>query len=89
MIPLHIAGATHKFMAPPEMPDVRPLFVRMVNGVCYSHWELTPAEVAAINQGGFIRLAIVGHQSPVGLTVAVYDHHEDIPPARVDRPKEP
>lgn len=73
MMPLRIAGATHKFVAPEGMPDVRPLFVRKVNGVCYSHWELTPAEIAAINIGGVVRLAIVGSQPPVGLCVALVD----------------
>lgn len=72
MIPLKMAGATVKMVAPEGADDVRTLYVSVIDGCCVSRWEPTPDELAVLNAGGSVELWVQGGQPPVALQVAPY-----------------
>lgn len=81
MIPIRIEGANVLFKAPEGLPEVKPLFVRMEGGVCFSRWEPTPDELELLNAGGSVELAVIGHQPPVSLIAVPHcDTDEEKPP---------
>lgn len=78
MIPNRIPGATHKFGAPAGMEDqCSTLWVRALDGCLMSLWEPTPDELAALMDGGTVRLTIVGAtHPPVALDVMPRESRE-------------
>lgn len=77
MIPLRITGATHVMHAPPGNDDVRDLHVRVEGGVYLSRWEPTPAELALLNAGGSVELAVLGGQPTVSIAVRPHAEYGD------------
>ncbi len=72
MINLRITGYNRIFGPPTGMDDAEctRLHVRVdQDGVCNSAWEPTPADLAALNAGGRIILAVYKCQPPVMLYV--------------------
>lgn len=74
MIPVRIAGATRNLGAPPNWNPERdgpcshlPIRDEVIGQVPYmtSRWELTPDEIARVQQGAPIELRIVGQTHPV------------------------
>jgi hypothetical protein len=74
MIAMRIAGATHRLGAPKGWDKDKDgncghLWVRVAGNVFTSAWEPTPGELQALNEGGSVRLSIVGGQPPVMLDI--------------------
>lgn len=70
MIPLRIEGATAKMVGSTE--DVRPLFVREIEGCYVSKWEPTPDELDILNKGGAVEVWIKGMQPPIFIGAAPF-----------------
>ena len=68
MIPLRISNATTKMTGSTE--DVRPLFVREVDGCFVSRWEPTPEELDILSVGGSVEVWVQGGQPPIYIGVA-------------------
>lgn len=70
---MRISNFTHYLGAPkdwkPEDGKCSYLAVRIKDNRFSSAWELTPAELKLLNEGGSIVLSIFGGQPPVMLTV--------------------
>ena len=71
MIPGRIEGANLALLPPVGMDDCLTLHVKREGGVMVSSWQLTPVELALLNNGGRVHLYVwgAGHP-PVALTVA-------------------
>lgn len=71
MFSKRISGATHTLGAPKgwSQSDGRcaNLTVRVADDCWESAWEPTPAELAALNEGGHVILCVKGGQPPVML----------------------
>lgn len=67
MIPVIIAGATHRMDPPTGMPECAALHVIRDGDTFISAWEPTPAELAILNRGGLVTLFVQGGQPPVML----------------------
>jgi hypothetical protein len=70
MIAKRIAGANRTFGAPEGMEAIcAPLAVRVTDDLFESAWEPTPKELAILNAGGHVVLAVKGWQPMVRVDV--------------------